>query len=77
MSKRISIENKTYGRYHIIEYAGWDKNKKGCFYICVDMTNGKKKLMRQDLLISIEKNYQILLKELNNITKYKKQHNLK
>ncbi|MDR2821369.1 MAG: hypothetical protein LBV53_00230 [Mycoplasmataceae bacterium] len=77
MAKRIPIEGKTFGRYYVLEYAGYDADKRGAFYLCIDMTNNKRKLMRQDLLVKVDKNWRDFCKEYENVAKFKKEHNLK
>jgi hypothetical protein len=75
---RKLIEGKTYGKYHVLEFAGYKTGKRrGTFYYVMDMTNGKKSIYRQDLLPIIEKYYQITLKNIKAIEEYKKKHNLK
>jgi hypothetical protein len=41
------------------------------------MVDGKRKIIRQDHFRPIEKHFKILLKEIENIQNYKKNHKLK
>jgi hypothetical protein len=74
--KRISLEGKTFGNYHVLEYNGYDHEKRGAYYKCMDMATGKIEYIRSDHFKFIELNYQKTLKEIADINNYKKKHGL-
>ncbi len=74
--RRFRLENQTFGKYHVVKYHEWSSNevaKPGCYYDCVDMVTGRKKIVRYDILLKIDQRFR---KQLEAITRYKKKNNL-
>jgi hypothetical protein len=77
MGKRIQIERRTFGRYHVLKYIGYDYEKKGAFYKCIDMPTGRYHTIRADHLKPIQLNYEQTLRDISAIEAYKKKNGIK